>query len=134
MVMLWVTMDSFETTAHFYVIDIDASYRALLGRPWLHELLVVPSTLHQCLKYINDEKEHRIFGEREPFTCFEIHMPDARYYDVVEAPSSEEPKADSNKEPICRVSKSKAKDNVVATGQTLMLPRVIQLQQNKLDV
>ncbi|KAJ0978344.1 hypothetical protein J5N97_013818 [Dioscorea zingiberensis] len=31
----------------FHVIDADASYKALLGRPWIHENHVVPSTLHQ---------------------------------------------------------------------------------------
>ena len=71
------------------MIDIDASYHTLLGRPWLHEHLVVLLTLHQCLKYIKDVKEHRIFEEREPFTCFEAHMHDVRYHDIAVVPSLE---------------------------------------------
>jgi hypothetical protein len=35
----------FKTEAKFYVIDAETSYKALLGRPWLHENYVVPSTL-----------------------------------------------------------------------------------------
>lgn len=49
-----------ETEAQFDVIDAETSYKALLGRPWLHENLVVPSTLHQCMKYIKDDEQRRI--------------------------------------------------------------------------
>ena len=27
-------------------------YKALLGKPWLHNYYVVPSTIHQCMKYM----------------------------------------------------------------------------------
>lgn len=36
-----------EKKVKFHVLDIKASYNLLLGRPWLHELKVIPSTLHQ---------------------------------------------------------------------------------------
>jgi len=39
------------TYVNFYVIDVATSYNALIGRPWLHENGVVPSKLHQCIKY-----------------------------------------------------------------------------------
>lgn len=39
-----------------YVIDNDTSYNLLLGRPWIHGNFVVPSTLHQCLKYVDEDK------------------------------------------------------------------------------
>ncbi|KAL4183008.1 hypothetical protein AMTRI_Chr11g153070 [Amborella trichopoda] len=35
----------------FYVLDIKPSFNMLLGRLWLHENLMVASTLHQCLKF-----------------------------------------------------------------------------------
>ena len=35
-----------------YVIDADTSYNLLLGRPWIHRNSIVPSTLHQVMKYI----------------------------------------------------------------------------------
>ena len=53
----------------FHVINTDASYRALLGRPWLHENYVVPSTLHQCVKYIKDDEVYRIDGVISWFSC-----------------------------------------------------------------
>ena len=33
-------------------MDIHPSYSMLLGRPWIHAAGAVPSSLHQCLKYI----------------------------------------------------------------------------------
>ncbi|XP_039036221.1 uncharacterized protein LOC120172975 [Hibiscus syriacus] len=36
----------------FLVIDIMPSYNCLLGRPWIHQAGVVPSTLHQKLKFV----------------------------------------------------------------------------------
>ena len=33
------------------VLDIPFSYNILLGRPWIHEMRVVPSTYHQCVKF-----------------------------------------------------------------------------------
>ena len=37
----------------FQVMDIKTSFNALLGRPWLHQLKAVASTVHQCVKFIN---------------------------------------------------------------------------------
>ncbi|KAL0455756.1 UNVERIFIED_CONTAM: hypothetical protein Slati_0914800 [Sesamum latifolium] len=44
-------MEDIFSTALFHVIDAKTSYNMLLGRPWLHENDVVPSTWHQCFKY-----------------------------------------------------------------------------------
>jgi len=30
----------------FQVMEIDATYTMLLGRPWIHEASAIPSTLH----------------------------------------------------------------------------------------
>ncbi|KAG9458163.1 hypothetical protein H6P81_002671 [Aristolochia fimbriata] len=48
-----------DMTSHvlFHVIDARTSYNILLGRPWLHNNKVVPSTLHQCAKYYSEEKD-----------------------------------------------------------------------------
>jgi hypothetical protein len=37
---------SLKASTKFYVIDAETSCRALLGRPWLHNNQVIPSTLH----------------------------------------------------------------------------------------
>lgn len=36
-----------------YVIDADTSYNLLFGRPWIHRNDIVTSTLHQLMKYNN---------------------------------------------------------------------------------
>ncbi|XP_028092886.1 uncharacterized protein LOC114293065 [Camellia sinensis] len=38
-------------TTDFTVIDTPSLYNIVLGRPWLHAMRVVPSTLHQLLRF-----------------------------------------------------------------------------------
>jgi hypothetical protein len=52
-----IQMSSFSFKARFFVIDSNTSYSALLGRPWIHKYHVVPSTLHQCLKFLDNKGE-----------------------------------------------------------------------------
>ncbi|XP_019252730.1 PREDICTED: uncharacterized protein LOC109231525 [Nicotiana attenuata] len=35
----------------FQVVDMEMSYNMILGRPWIHEMDAVPSTLHQVIKF-----------------------------------------------------------------------------------
>ncbi|XP_070036241.1 uncharacterized protein [Nicotiana tomentosiformis] len=35
----------------FQVIDTDMAYNVILGRPWIHDMDPVPSTLHQVIKF-----------------------------------------------------------------------------------
>ena len=65
----------------FHVLNADTSYKALLGRPWIHENGVVPYALHQCMKYKKEDGEARIDGDIQPFTVNEIwRYDDARYF------------------------------------------------------
>ncbi|KAL0420273.1 UNVERIFIED_CONTAM: hypothetical protein Slati_3050200 [Sesamum latifolium] len=50
-IRLQLTMEDMISTTLFHIIDAKTSYNMLLGRPWLHENVVVPSTWHQCFKY-----------------------------------------------------------------------------------
>jgi hypothetical protein len=51
-----------------YMIDADTSYNMLLGRPWIHNNWIVPSILHQCFKYVDDNSEVRmVFADLQPF-------------------------------------------------------------------
>ncbi|KAF8081582.1 hypothetical protein N665_0877s0001 [Sinapis alba] len=43
----------------FSVIDTKTQYNAILGTPWLHSMKAVPSTYHQCVKFLT--KEGKIF-------------------------------------------------------------------------
>jgi hypothetical protein len=79
-VTLPITMGTLKSEAKFYVLDADTSYKALMGRPWLHENYVVPSTLHQCLKYVRDGKQYRVYGDIQPFGIHEIKHSYAKYY------------------------------------------------------
>ncbi|XP_070005068.1 uncharacterized protein [Nicotiana sylvestris] len=35
----------------FQVVDMEMAYNIILGRPWIHKIDVVPSTLHQVIKF-----------------------------------------------------------------------------------
>ncbi|KAM1419624.1 hypothetical protein ACFXTO_023149 [Malus domestica] len=53
--------------ALFHVIDADTSYNVLLGRPWLHTYGVVPSTLHQCFKFLVNGEVKKVLADTDPF-------------------------------------------------------------------
>lgn len=41
---------------NFQVMDITPAYSCLLGRPWIHAARAVPSTLHQKIKFVINDK------------------------------------------------------------------------------
>jgi len=47
----------------FQVMDIQASYSCLLGKPWIHEAGAVTSTLHRKLKFVSRGKLITVNGE-----------------------------------------------------------------------
>ena len=69
--LLMKTGDLAKTTAKLHIIDSETSFNALLGRPWIHENRMVPSSLHQCIKYY-EGGEHCIKGDLQPFSVHEI--------------------------------------------------------------
>ncbi|XP_060210755.1 uncharacterized protein LOC132637725 [Lycium barbarum] len=58
---LKIRLVDFEIT--FQVIDMDTSYNLLLGRPWIHAARVVPSTLHQVVKFEYEKQEIIVHGK-----------------------------------------------------------------------
>ena len=48
----------------FQVMDIHPAYSCLLGRPWIHEVGAVTSTLHQKLKFVKNDKLVVVGGEK----------------------------------------------------------------------
>ncbi|KAK9932278.1 hypothetical protein M0R45_019524 [Rubus argutus] len=64
----------------FQVLDVNTSYHALLGRPWLNKHKLVPSTYHQCVKGRVGLKAIRIPGNQLPFYQSEAHYIEAQYY------------------------------------------------------
>ncbi|XP_050919089.1 uncharacterized protein LOC127136591 [Lathyrus oleraceus] len=49
----------------FFVMHIYSAYSCLLGRPWIHSVGAVTSTLHQKLKFLADDKLVIVEGEED---------------------------------------------------------------------
>ncbi|XP_070030755.1 uncharacterized protein [Nicotiana sylvestris] len=60
---LALTIGPVEFEITFQVLDMDTSYNFLLGRPWIHATGVVPSTLHQMVKFEYEDREIVVHGE-----------------------------------------------------------------------
>ncbi|XP_039686934.1 uncharacterized protein [Medicago truncatula] len=58
-----ITIGPQEFKVTFQIMDIQASYSCLLGRPWIHEAVAVTSTLHQKLKFVSHGKLVTVSGE-----------------------------------------------------------------------
>jgi hypothetical protein len=80
-IMVKIQMSSFSFKERFFVIDSNTPYSTLLGRPWIHKYHVVPLTLYQCLKFLDNKGEqHRIAANPMPYSIHESHHADAKYY------------------------------------------------------
>ncbi|KAJ6808917.1 uncharacterized protein M6B38_166260 [Iris pallida] len=65
-----------------YVIDADTSYNILLGCPWIHDYMIVPSTLHQCFKYVDKHGFVKIeFADIDLFKGVESYYSDSCLYE-----------------------------------------------------
>ncbi|XP_070046407.1 uncharacterized protein [Nicotiana tomentosiformis] len=51
-------------TTMFEVVDGDMGYNVILGRSWIHEMKVVPSTYHQLLNFPTPEGIKKIKGDQ----------------------------------------------------------------------
>ncbi|XP_065632428.1 uncharacterized protein LOC136068767 [Quercus suber] len=60
MIRLLVQTGSEVVEVDFIVVDAFSPYTAILGRPWLHALGVVSSTLHQKMKYPSEGQVSKI--------------------------------------------------------------------------
>ena len=87
-ISLPVNIDGTIQQTVFYVIEGDMKYNALLGRPWIHSMRAVPSTLHQLLKFPTPEGIKTIRGEQ----------PAAREMFAVEEATPQPKKSDQKEE------------------------------------
>jgi len=70
-----------KTEVTCYVINDDPSYNMLLGRPWLHRNGLIPSSLHQVMKYLDGEGQQRtLVADSNPFKGMENYYTDALHY------------------------------------------------------
>jgi hypothetical protein len=65
----------------FHVVNAEAPYHVLLGRPWLHKHKFVSSTYHQCVKGRLNGKPICIAANSSPFDQTEAHFVEATLYD-----------------------------------------------------
>ncbi|XP_060202301.1 uncharacterized protein LOC132630743 [Lycium barbarum] len=63
-ISLLVNIDGTIQQTVFYVIEGKMKYNALRGRPWIHHIRVVLSTLHQMLKFPTPEGINTVLGEQ----------------------------------------------------------------------
>ncbi|XP_009788307.1 uncharacterized protein [Nicotiana sylvestris] len=63
-IMLLVNVAGTMQETKFYVIEGDTRYNALLERPWIHNIRVVPSMLHQVLKFPTPEGVKMVYDEQ----------------------------------------------------------------------
>ncbi|XP_070017400.1 uncharacterized protein [Nicotiana sylvestris] len=49
----------------FQVVEMDMAYNMILGKPWIHEMDVVPSTLHQVIKFPSQWGIWQIRGDQQ---------------------------------------------------------------------
>lgn len=62
---LHIKVGSHVFKSTFYVMDIFPAYSCILGRPWIHGVGDVTSSLHQKLKYIVEGKIVIVCDEEE---------------------------------------------------------------------
>lgn len=58
-----ISVGPHEFKINFQIMEIQASFSCLLGRPWIHNAGAVTSTLHQKLKFVSQGKLITVNGE-----------------------------------------------------------------------
>ncbi|XP_070018079.1 uncharacterized protein [Nicotiana sylvestris] len=74
-IMLELSIGAIEFTMEFQVLDVVVSYNLLLGRPWIHAAKVVPSSLHQMVKFEWDRQEIVVHGDEDLSACNDTIVP-----------------------------------------------------------
>nr|XP_016492161.1 PREDICTED: uncharacterized protein LOC107811696 [Nicotiana tabacum] len=56
----------------FHVIEADIRYNARLGRPWIHNMRAVPSTLQEMMNFLTEEGVKEQHTAKEMFAIEEV--------------------------------------------------------------
>ena len=59
-ISLRVQVGGASIQANFLRVDVPTPYNTIMGRTWLHSMEVVPSTLHQKLKFPLENENDRV--------------------------------------------------------------------------
>ena len=79
MIHLELIIGELTSNVLFHVSDAKTTYNMLLGRPWIHGNGIVPSTLHQCFKYLQSGIK-KVNADLKRFAKTEAHFVDAKFY------------------------------------------------------
>uniref|UniRef100_A0A2N9F6H4 Reverse transcriptase domain-containing protein n=1 Tax=Fagus sylvatica TaxID=28930 RepID=A0A2N9F6H4_FAGSY len=63
-VTIKVKTDAVSSPTEFFVLNTYSPYNAILGKPWLHKMGAVPSTLHQRLRFLTPQGVMEIVGDQ----------------------------------------------------------------------
>ncbi|XP_030970170.1 uncharacterized protein LOC115990483 [Quercus lobata] len=64
-ISLPVIMGGKEVAVTFTIVSSFSPYTAILGRPWIHSMRVVPSTLHVKIKFLTEQGLTMIRGDQQ---------------------------------------------------------------------
>ena len=60
-----VNMEGKEVTVTFIVVNSFSPYTAILGRPWIHAMGPIPSTLHVKVKFHTEQGVAVVWGSQK---------------------------------------------------------------------
>ena len=64
-IFLPVSMEGKEVTATFIVVNSFSPYPAILGKPWIHAMGAIPSTLHMKVKFRTEQGVATVRGNQK---------------------------------------------------------------------
>ena len=79
MIHLELIIGELTSNVLFHVINAKTTYNMLLRRPWIHGNGIVPSTLHQCFKFLQSGIK-KVNADLKPFAEIEAHFANAKFY------------------------------------------------------
>ncbi|GAU51876.1 hypothetical protein TSUD_416610, partial [Trifolium subterraneum] len=116
----------------FQVMDIQAAYSCLLGRPWIHDAGAVTSTLHQKLKFVKNGKLVIVGGEQallvshlSSFSFISASDVDGTQFQGLSLDDK------STKKNVTSISSFKDAQEVVQNGLSAGWGQVVTLPENK---
>ncbi|XP_013650969.2 uncharacterized protein LOC106355595 [Brassica napus] len=97
-VILPVYAEGVNMSTKFLVVDCQSAYNMILGRPWIHDMGAVPSTLHQMVKFPTPWGIRIIRGDQENSrSCYQTTL---KWKTKADPESFQEPKG--SPEYLCR--------------------------------
>ncbi|XP_039685658.1 uncharacterized protein [Medicago truncatula] len=131
-VVLPITVGPQVFQVNFQVMDIQASYSCLLGRPWIHEAGAVTSTLHQKLKFVKNGKLVTVNGEEALLVSHLSSFSFIGADDVEGTPFQGFTIEDKNaKRNEASISSLKDAQKVIQAGGSASWGKLIELPENK---